>query len=57
MLHDLEELTEILTDESIVFCQLVAHGPERAAPSHFVSLLQFHLSLKPASKSCQELIS
>src|SRR5262249_32728744 len=47
MLHDFKKVTEILADESIVFRQLVAHSSERAAASHFVSLLQIHLSLKP----------
>jgi hypothetical protein len=48
MLHDFKQVTEVLADESVVLRQLVAYGPERTAASHFVSLLQVHMSLKPA---------
>src|SRR5215467_6592044 len=48
MLHDFKQVTEILADESVVLRQLVAYRPERTAASHFVSLLQVHMSLKPA---------
>src|SRR5215471_20656025 len=47
MLHDFKQVTEILADESVLLRQLVAYRPERTAASHFVSLLQVHMSLKP----------
>ena len=47
MLYHFKEVAEVLADKSVVLCQLVAHGPERAATGHFVSLLQLEVSLKP----------
>src|SRR5262249_54291995 len=49
--HHLENQAEILANEFIVFCHLVANRPEWTTARHAKALLEFHMGQEPSLKA------